>query len=104
MEHYKILVSEEYHQDLQKILHYILHDLRAPLAAADFLDAIEDTVQGLSSMPYRFEMVRDETLNRKGYRKCIIKNNLLFYKVFEEEKTVRIYRLIYARRNWVRLL
>lgn len=104
MEHYKILVSEEFHQDLQKILHYILHDLSAPLAAADFLDAIEDTVQGLSSMPYRFEMVRDENLNRKGYRKCIIKNYLLFYKVFEEEKTVRIYRLIYARRNWVRLL
>ena len=93
MEHYKTLVSEEYHQDLQKILHYILHDLSAPLTAADFLDAVEDTVQGLALMPYRFEIVRDETLNRKGYRKCIIKNYLLFYKVFEEEKTVRIFRL-----------
>lgn len=104
MEHHKILVSEEYHRDLQKILHYILHDLSAPLAAAGFLEAIEDTVQGLASMPYCFEKVRDETLNRKGNRKCNIKNNLLFYKVFEEEKTVRIYRLLYARRNWIRLL
>ncbi len=72
MENYKILVSEEYQQDLQKILHYILHDLSAPLAAADFLDAVEDTVQGLASMPYRFEMVKDETLMRDHVRSFLL--------------------------------
>ncbi len=104
MEHYKILVSEHYHQDVRSILSYMIHDLKAPVAAANFLDDVEETVHGLKDMPDRLELVKDETLRNAGYRKCTIKDYLLFYKVFEKEKTVRIYRLIYGRRNWQVLL
>ncbi|NLZ66755.1 MAG: type II toxin-antitoxin system RelE/ParE family toxin, partial [Clostridiaceae bacterium] len=48
--------------------------------------------------------VRDDTLRQQGYRRCLVKNYLLFYKVFEQEKIVQIYRVIYARRIWERLL
>ena len=82
----------------------LAHDLLSPKAAEDFLDLIEKTVQGLSSMPYRFELVKDERLRQQGYRKCLVKNYLLFYKVFEQEKIVRIYRVVYARRHWEYLL
>ncbi|MGI6121129.1 MAG: type II toxin-antitoxin system RelE/ParE family toxin [Saccharofermentanales bacterium] len=104
MELYKVLVSRSYHQDLQAILRYLAHDLLSPKAAEDFLDLIEETVQGLSSMPYRFELVKDERLRQQGYRKCLVKNYLLFYKVFEQEKIVRVYRVTYARRHWESLL
>jgi toxin ParE1/3/4 len=104
MERYKVIVSREYHQDLLMILRYLIHDLKSPAAASHFLDAIEETVQGLSTMPYRFELVRDDTLRQQGYRRCLVKNYLLFYKVFEQEKIVQIYRVIYARRIWERLL
>ncbi len=104
MELYKVLVSRSYHQDLRAILRYLAHDLLSPKAAEDFLDLIEKTVQGLSSMPYRFELVKDERLRQQGYRKCLVKNYLLFYKVFEQEKIVRVYRVTYARRHWESLL
>lgn len=104
MVQYKVIVSEKYQQDLRGILHYLIHDLNNPVAAVDFLDAVENTVRGLSIMPSRFGLVMDEMLKQKGYRKCSIKNYLLLYKVFEQEKTVRIYRLIYGRRSWEQLL
>ena len=104
MEKYKVVVSNKYQQDLRNILHYLISDLNAPIAAMDFLDEVEETVKGLSLMPYRFVLVRDELLRQQGYRTCLINNYLLFYKVFEQERIVQIYRLIYARRNWKNFL
>lgn len=104
MKHYKVLVSRRSHQDLQAILAYMIHELKAPAAAASFLDEVETVVRGLEVMPERFELLRDEPLRQAGYRSCQIKNYLLFYKVIEQKKTVQLYRLIYARRNWKDLL
>ncbi len=55
MKQYKVLVSRRYHQDLKSILGYIIHDLKAPIAASNFLNVLEKTVQSLQEMPYRFE-------------------------------------------------
>ncbi len=63
----------------------MIHDLKAPIAAENFLDDVEETVHGLKDMPDRFELVKDETLRNAGYRKCSIKDYLLFYKVFEKK-------------------
>ncbi len=104
MEPYRVVVSSKYHQDMTSILYYMTHDLKEPIAASRFLEAVEKAVQGLSMMPERFELVKDEVLREAGYRKCPIKNYLLFYKISKSEKTVRIYRIIYARRNWKFLL
>ena len=48
MEHYKIFVSETYHNDLKDIIHYIYHNLDAPLTASTLLDEIESAVSALS--------------------------------------------------------
>lgn len=104
MKQYKVLVSRRYHQDLKSILGYMIHDLKAPIAASNFLNVLEETVQSLQEMPYRFELVKDETLKQQGYRKYSVKNYLLFYKILENEKVIRIYRLIYGKRNWERML
>jgi toxin ParE1/3/4 len=104
MEPYRVIVSSKFHQDMTSILSYMIHDLKEPAVAARFLESVEKTVQSLSMMPERFELVKDEVLREAGYRKCPIKNYLLFYKIFESEKSVRIYRIIYGRRNWKFLL
>ncbi len=64
----------------------------------------EIVVNGLSFVSERFALLKDETLNQQGYRKCVVKNFLIFYKIFEEENIVRVYRILYARRNWKFLL
>jgi toxin ParE1/3/4 len=74
MERYKVLVSRRCHQDLKAILSYIFYDLKAPIAASNFLDTLEETVQGLKEMPCRFNLVKDEFLQQQGYRKFFVKN------------------------------
>ncbi|XVG95965.1 type II toxin-antitoxin system RelE/ParE family toxin [Eubacteriales bacterium KG127] len=99
MDHYKILVSEKYYMDLKEILHYISRDLSDPLAASTLLDKIEKTIFSLSTMPYRYSIIDDSYLAHKEFRKCLIKNFIIFYKVDEESKTIMIHRILQSRQK-----
>ena len=104
MEHYKIVVSETYHKDLKDIIHYIYHNLDALHTASTLLDEIEAIVSNLSIMPLRYGLVDDAYLRRKEFRKCLVKNYIIFYKVHEESKTVMIHRILHARQKWIDIL
>ena len=104
MEHYKILVSETYHRDLKGIIHYIFYNFDAPFTASDLLDEIESTVSSLSTMPHRYGLVDDAYLRHKEFRKCLVKNYIIFYKVNKENKTVMIHRILHARQKWIDIL
>lgn len=104
MAHYKILVSETYHKDLKDIIHYIYHNLDAPLTTSALLDEIESAVSALSVMPFRYGLVDDAYLHRKKFRKCLVKNYIIFYKVNKENKTVMIHRILHARQKWIDIL
>ena len=104
MEHYKILVSETYHKDLKDIIHYIYHNLDAPHTASTLLDEIEAIISNLSIMPLRYGLVDDAYLRRKEFRKCLVKNYIIFYKVNKENKTVMIHRILHARQKWIDIL
>lgn len=104
MEHYKIFVSESYHRDLRNIIYYIIHNFDAPYTAANLLDEIEQTSASLAAMPLRFALVDDPYLRAKGYRKCSVKNYLIFYQVDERQKKVLIHRILHAKQNWLTML
>ena len=104
MKHYKILVSKTYHKDLRYIIHYIYHNLDAPHTASTLLDEIEATVSNLSIMPLRYGLVDDAYLRREEFRKCLVKNYIIFYKVNKENKTVMIHRILHARQKWIDIL
>lgn len=104
MVHYKILVSETYHRDLKGIIYYISHNFDAPFTASDLLDEIESTVSSLSSMPNRYGLVDDAYLCHKEFRKCLVKNCIIFYKVQEENKTVMVHRILHTKQNLIDIL
>ncbi len=104
MDNYKIIVSEAYQKDLKGILRYITHNLDAPCIADELLNDIENTILGLSSMPQRFERVDDPYLKHKDFRKCLVKNYIIFYKVHKENKTIVIHCILHARQKWLDIL
>ena len=104
MEDYKIIVSETYHKDLKDILYYISHNLDSPFTALDLLDEIESTVSNLSTMTYRYGLVNDTYLSHKEFRKCFVKNYIIFYKIDEENKAILIHRILHAKQNWIDIL
>lgn len=100
MEVYKIRIYPSAQRDLQEIVDY-LNTLSADTALR-YYDLIVSEISSLSSMPLRFPHPRDLSLAAKGYRYLTVKNYLVFYIVSGD--TVQIHRILYARRDYSRLL
>ena len=75
-----------------------------PIAAGDFLNDVEKCYSYLRSNPMSYAKSSDAHLEKEGYRKALVKQYILFFKVFEEARKVIIYRIIYGGRDYPKLL
>lgn len=101
---YKLIVTEFAHQDLDNIVSYIAVQLANTAAASDFLDEVERCYGYLKSNPMMYSKCDDSRLKKYGYRKAVIKNYILVYKVDEIGKTVVALRFFYGSRDYARLI
>jgi plasmid stabilization system protein ParE len=101
---YTLQFTEPAEEDLLSTLRYISDVLKAPEAAKNLLDEIEEQTQILKTSPLCYALVLDDYLCSKGIRSFLVKNYQLFYVIDEEEKIVSIIRILYARRDWSYLL
>lgn len=101
---YRLVITELAHNDLEAITDYLSTELDNPIAACAFLDEIEKCYSCLHSNPFIYAKCTDVRLEKEGYRKALIKNHILFFKVSENEKKVIVYRIIYGARDYLKLL
>lgn len=101
---YKLVVSKPAEKDLADILQYISKDLSAPKAASGFLDEVLKCYDNISDNPLMYALCDNGRLKVKKYRKAIIKNYIMFYRVDETNHTAYIMRFIYGRRDYINLL
>jgi addiction module RelE/StbE family toxin len=97
---YSLKFTQEAKQDLDDIPNYIRYTLFSPKAADDLLDNFEKAFKQIctfseSGSPYK---------KRKGYRKILVNNFLIFYKIEEKEKNITVYRILYAHSNYKKIL
>ena len=93
---YKIRETALALQDLDNILSYLVRTLENPIAAANFINAVESFYDDVERMPRMFGLCHDPRLRALGYRKAVIKNYVCVYKVDETENTVYILRFSMA--------
>jgi len=101
---YKLILSELAHQDLDDIVFHIAVKLANPTAAKNFIDELDKCYSYLKDNPMMYEKCRDERLEEEGYRKAVIKNYTLVYKINEDAKTVNVVRFFYGARDYVKLI
>jgi plasmid stabilization system protein ParE len=101
---YRIDISEPAENDLHEIILYICAQLSAPMSALKMAETIEEALAGLAEMPYGYSQVADERLASMGYRKLIVKNYIVFFTINEKAKIVDVERVLYMRRDWLRIL
>ena len=101
---YKLEITELALNDLDSIVEYIAVQLANPTAAGNFLGEVEKCYGYLKSNPLIYAKSNDAKLEKEGYRKALIKNYVLMFKVFEDSKTVTIYRFFYGARDYIKLL
>lgn len=104
MAKYRVEVSEPAQRDLRDIVKYISAQLSAPMTAVKIMDAMEESIGDLASMPQKCPLVTDERLAHMGYHKLVVKSYIIFFTIDEKSKIVDVERILFARRNWLRIL
>lgn len=101
---YDIVVTNPAQEDLEEILNYISVDLSAPKSAIEMLNKIKSIFENLSINPLMYPLCNIDNLKAKNYRKAVINNYLMFYRVDDKNETIYIMRFIYGRRDYINLI
>ena len=104
MAKYRVDVSEPAENDLGDIVRYIASQLSAPISALHMMELLQEAMAGLSDMPQRYPFVTDEYLSQMGYRKLTVKSYVVFFSIDDKNKVVDVERILYGRRDWLRIL
>lgn len=101
---YEIILSNEAHTDIDETLDYIANNLHNPIAARNLLDKIEEAYNELSLNPYMYAACDDARLRKEGYRKAVINNYVMIYRVDDNSSIVYILRIFYGGRNYFEII
>ena len=87
-----------------EIVVYIARNLNNPAAAEHIADQLAETGESLRDFPYVQPAYTPLRPLKHEYRKLFVENYMMLYWVSETEKRVTIARVVYARRNYTKLL
>jgi len=94
---YKLKYLSLAQKDLRDITSYIADNLKAPKAAMDLVDTLDNSICQLQQFPQSCKIYQPIGPLEAEYRILPVKNYLVFYVVKEHE--VEIHRIIYAKMN-----
>jgi addiction module RelE/StbE family toxin len=101
---YRVDASDRAEEDLERIVEYISQKLSAPQAASNFLDEVYLCYDNLEENPYMYEECRDARLKIEGYRRAVINNYIMVYKVYKDNKSVIIHGFFHGRQDYAMLI
>ena len=101
---YHIEMTEKADEQLSDILFYIADDSGSVDIALKCLERIESAISQLEDFPYMGRKPRYSILQRQGYRVLIVERHLVFYKVDDEKKEVKIHQVVNSKREYEKLL
>ena len=101
---YGVILTPHAQKNLRNIFYYIHYELKAEFAAKRVLNSVESSIKSLRFFPARHSFVALEPFRRKGLRKMTVRNYLVYFKIYEESKVVRVVAVVYAKSNQVEKL
>ena len=87
-----------------EIVRYISGELQNPDAADRLAVELVDAAESVLTFPYTTSACQTIRPLKHEYRKILVQNYLMFYWVDEEKKLVTVARVVYAKRDYGRLL
>lgn len=89
-------------KDLTDIIFYIADKLKAPKAAADLADELDNAIKRLADFPFSCRVYNSPQPLDDEHRLLMVKKYSVFYVVSED--TVEIRRIIYAKRDLTKII
>lgn len=100
MDNYTVQLLSRALRDLDDIYAYIAGNLLEPGTAGSMIDALEEGILSLETMPYRCPERRVGVYANKGYRQLFVKNYVIIFRIDESRKQVTVVTVQYAKRQF----
>ena len=97
---YSIKLSIRAKRDFSNIFFYFKNVLNEPFIAKKYLNFIKQKINSLQYIPKRFTLIDEYFSKDEGYRKFVIKNYIVIYRINKKERIVNIERILYGGYNW----
>lgn len=101
---YKLEYLPAARKDMVEIVRYISRELCNPAAANQLALEMIEAGNSILKFPYANPAYIPIRPLKHEYRKLLVRNYMMFYWVNETEKLVTVARVIYAKRDYKRLL
>ena len=101
---YKLEYLPVARRDMIEIVRYISQELQNPTAADQLAMELIEAGDSIPKFPYANPAFIPIRPLKHEYRKLLIQNYFMFYWVDEVKKLVTVARVVYARRDYERLL
>ena len=102
-ENYKIEYLPIAVQDMNEIVSSFLM-MGSKNGAIRIKDKMKQAAQRLGTFPRMSITVPDEALAKIGYRMTVVEDYLMFYRIFDDDKKVLIYRVLKGKMDYPSLL
>lgn len=100
---YEIVLTDIAKEEIEEIYEYISEHLLEPIVANRLMDKIEQNILRLERNPYSCVEVHIKP-HDEIYRKLVIDNYIALYEVDEKYKQVVIYRVIYGKMDYLKIM
>lgn len=100
---FQVIFSQQAREQLREIAFYLRCNV-SDKCAVRTVKEIRAMVESLEEMPLRYALARNIVLKRQGYRSAVCGKYLIFYKVLEEEKQVRVYAIVNGTQDYLSLV
>lgn len=100
---YKVKILPQAESDLKEIFDYIVNQLFNLTAGEKLMSEIMASIEIASNFPYSMPIFRNARVTEKEYRRIIVGNYALIYKIDDGKKEIRIMTVFYAPSNQAEL-
>ena len=80
---YDVIFDPKVVDRIDEIVDYLTDVLSSPAAARNFLDGLDELITNLESLPLSYPNSLDARLAARGYRKALVGNYVLLFRVVE---------------------
>ena len=99
---YNLIYTETAKRNIKEIAGYIAHELRAPESARKLVTKLMQAAANVTAFPYAHavhQTPQNEEPLKYEYRKILVDNYFVFYRVDETQYLVIVTAVIYSRRR-----
>ena len=101
MSEYRVLKSSSFDRDIERIQAFFLANEATDQTIHKTLKGIYESLVCLKTSPRTGSPLCSKTSIPNNYRYLLSGKYLIFYKIFEEEKAVRIYHVYHSKENYL---